>query len=97
MAVAALAAGLTAKEAVLSTFGVLLGVGAAQLPQALGGLFTAPAACSFLVFTALYPPCAASMSVMSRELGSGRRALLAAAAQCAAAWIAAFFVYRLLL
>ena len=57
-AVTALISGFTAKEAVISTLGVLLGVGMDNLGPALGTLFTPLAAGSFLIFTpAVHPLC----------------------------------------
>lgn len=55
----ALLTGLMAKEAVISTLGVLMNVGANLGSAALGGLFTLPSAVSFLVFCLLYTPCVA--------------------------------------
>ncbi|MBQ4298401.1 MAG: ferrous iron transport protein B, partial [Clostridia bacterium] len=50
----ALITGFTAKETVVSTFAVLLGTAASDLPGVLGSLFTPVTAMSFLVFTLLY-------------------------------------------
>ena len=93
--VTALVSGFTAKEAVVSTFGVILGVGTEQLTVALHELFTVPAACSFLTFCLLYTPCMAAVATIRRELGSGRKTILLIIAQCAIAWLAALLVYRL--
>lgn len=94
-AVTALVAGFTAKEAVVSTFGVLLGVGPEQLPEVLINLFSARGAAAFLTFTLLYTPCVAAMSAIGGELGSRRKALCVTALQCVIAWLAAFFVYQI--
>ena len=67
----ALLTGLMAKEAVISTLGVLMNVGANLGSAALGGLFTLPSAVSFLVFCLLYTPCVAALAALRRELGSG--------------------------
>ena len=93
--VTALVSGFTAKEAVVSTFGVILGVGTEQLTVALHELFTVPAACSFLAFCLLYTPCMAAVAAIRRELGSGRKTILLIIAQCAIAWLVALLVYRL--
>ena len=66
----ALLTGLMAKEAVISTLGVLMNVGANLGSAALGGLFTLPSAVSFLVFCLLYTPCVAALAALRRELGS---------------------------
>lgn len=92
----ALITGFTAKEAVISTLGVLLGTDISSLGAALGGLFTPLTALSFLVFTLLYTPCVAAIAAIKRELRSGVQTLLLIIAQCVIAWVAAFAVYRLL-
>lgn len=93
--VTALVSGFSAKEAVVSTFGVILGVGTEQLTVALHELFTVPSACSFLTFSLLYTPCMAAVAAIRREFGSGRKTILLILAQCAIAWLAAWIVYRL--
>ena len=60
--VTALVSGFTAKEAVVSTFGVILGVSTEQLGVALHGLFTPASAASFLAFCLLYTPCMAAVA-----------------------------------
>ncbi len=89
----ALVTGLTAKETVVSTLGVLLGVGTAELPVALTGLFTPAAAVSFLAFTLLYTPCVAAIATIRRELRSGWKAAVTVIAQCVVAWVVAGGVY----
>ena len=93
--VTALVSGFTAKEAVVSTFGVILGVGTEQLTVALHELFTIPSACSFLTFCLLYTPCMAAVAAIRRELGSGRKTVLLIIVQCVIAWLVALLVYRL--
>ncbi len=92
--VTALVSGFTAKEAVVSTFGVILGVGSEQLTTALHSLFTTESACSFLAFCLLYTPCVAAVAAIRRELNSGWKALGVVVLQCLIAWIVAFVVYR---
>ena len=94
-AVTALISGFTAKEAVVSTLGVLLGTSTAELGGALGGLFSPLTAVSFLVFTLLYTPCVAAVAAIRRELGSGVKTVGVVLMQCGVAWIAAFVVLRL--
>ncbi len=91
----ALVSGLTAKEAVVSTLGVLLAVPMAQLPTALQGLFTPLSAASYLVFVLLYTPCVAAIAAMKKELESGWVTLLAVIGQCLFAWLVAWLVYVL--
>jgi len=90
----ALITGFSAKEAVVSTLGVLLGTSMEGLEVALGTLFTPVSAISFLVFTLLYTPCMAAVAAVKRELESGFLAALVALMQCVVAWIAAFIVYH---
>lgn len=92
----ALVTGLMAKEAVISTLGVLMGVGANLSSAALGSLFTLPSAVSFLVFCLLYTPCVAALAALRRELGSGVKTVLVMVSQCCVAWLAAFCVYTLI-
>lgn len=91
----ALVTGLMAKEAVISTLGVLMGVGANLSSAALGTLFTLRSAVSFLVFCLLYTPCVAALAALRRELGSGVKTILVMISQCCVAWLAAFCVYSL--
>lgn len=89
-----LLAGLTAKEAVVSTMSVLVGASVDTLSGALGGLFTTRSALSFLVFTLLYTPCVAAIATFRRELGSKLQTACVVVEQCAVAWIFAFLVYQ---
>ena len=89
-----LLAGLTAKEAVVSTMSVLVGASVDTLFGALGGLFTTRSALSFLVFTLLYTPCVAAIATFRRELGSKLQTACVVVEQCAVAWIFAFLVYQ---
>lgn len=94
-AVTALISGFTAKEAVISTLGVLLGVGMENLGPALHTLFTPLAAGSFLIFTLLYTPCVAAVTTIRRELGSRLQTVGVVVMQCVVAWIAAGLFYQL--
>ena len=93
--VTALVSGFTAKEAVVSTFGVILGVSAEQLQAALHSLFTTRSAASFLTFCLLYTPCVAAVATIRRELGSKWKTLAVVTAQCVVAWLAALLVYQM--
>lgn len=92
--VTALVSGFTAKEAVVSTFGVILGVSTEQLGAALHSLFTTASAASFLTFCLLYTPCVAAVSTIRTELKSGWKTVGIVFAQCLVAWLAAFVVYH---
>ena len=85
---AALITGLTAKETVISTLSVLIGV------SALDSALSPPAALALMAFTLLYMPCAAAFAVIKRELGSPLGALAAMAAQTGIAWLVSFAVYH---
>ncbi len=92
----ALISGFSAKEAVVSTLGVLTGVGVDALEEVLPALFaTSAAAVSFLVFTLLYTPCVAAVSAIRRELRSYPFTLLVVVGQCVIAWLAGLVVYQL--
>ncbi len=93
--VTALISGFTAKEAVISTLGVLLGVGTDALGSALHGLFTPLSAGSFLIFTLLYTPCVAAVATIRRELGSTLQTVGVVLMQCVVAWLAAGIWYQL--
>lgn len=90
----ALITGFMAKEAVISTFAVLTGASAANLPTALGQIFTPLSAFSFLVFTLIYSPCIAAISTTKREMNSAKAALGVVLYQTALAWIFAFIVFQ---
>ena len=92
--VTALVSGFTAKEAVVSTFGVILGVSTEQLGAALHSLFTTASAASFLAFCLLYTPCVAAVSTIRTELKSGWKTVGIVFAQCLVAWLAAVVVYH---
>ena len=92
--VTALVSGFTAKEAVVSTFGVILGVSTEQLGIALHSLFTTASAASFLAFCLLYTPCVAAVSTIKTELKSGWKTVGIVFAQCLVAWLVAFIVYH---
>jgi ferrous iron transport protein B len=91
----ALLSGLIAKEAVVSTLQVLYS--AADAGQLIGMLpqhFTPLGAYSFMVFTLLYPPCAAAIASMRRELGSAAYTWLSIGLSTGAAYAAALAIYQ---
>ena len=91
----ALLSGFTAKEAVVSTLGVLLGVGTAELPAALHSMFSPLSAAAFLAFTLLYTPCVAAIATIKKELGSGWKTIGVVIMQCAIAWAAGTLIYQI--
>ena len=92
----ALITGFTAKEAVVSTLGILTGRGVDALSATLPALFTTTSAISFLTFTLLYTPCVAAISAIGRELGGRFRGALVSVMQCLVAWGVAAALYQLL-
>lgn len=88
-------AGLTAKEAVVSTMSVLTGTTMEGLGAALSALFTPLSACSFLVFTLLYTPCIAAIATIRRELGSWLQTVGVVIAQCVIAWVCGMLIYQI--
>ena len=90
----ALIAVLTAKEAVVSTFAVLLGAQVGEVSVALSELFTPISAMSFLLFTLLYTPCVATIAAYRRELGSVKGTVGIVVYQIAVAWIISALFYQ---
>lgn len=94
-AATALVTGLTAKEAVVSTFAVLLGASdASSVVPLLSQIFNPLSAFSFLTFTLLYMPCVAAMAAVKREMGGWKSASGVMAFQTITAWIVALIVYQ---
>lgn len=88
----ALLTGFMAKEAVISTLGVLSGEGVKHLPVALHQLLSPASAYSFLVFTLIYSPCVAAVSIIRRELNT-ISAIWIMLYQTLFAWVCAWMVY----
>lgn len=78
----ALAAGVMAKESVVSTLSMLCG-------NALSGMLMPDSVWALLVFSLLYTPCIAAIASIRRELG-GRHAAAVVVGQCVIAWVCAF-------
>lgn len=87
-AVIALVSGFSAKEAVVSTLGVLLGSAGD-----LSALFTPLSAFSFLIFNLLYTPCVATVATYKKEFSSPVKAAGVVVLQCVIAWVVSFAVY----
>lgn len=82
--------GFMAKESVISTLTVLMDGNVENLQQ----MFTPLTAFVFLVFSLLYTPCIATITMVKKELGK-RYALGVVAVQCLIAWLAAYAVYHI--
>ena len=93
--ITSLISGFTAKEAVVSTMSILVGVGTADLGAALSMIFTPLSAVSFLVFTLLYTPCVAAVATIRKELNSTVQTVGVVVLQCVVAWVMAFIVYNI--
>ncbi|MGN0620486.1 MAG: ferrous iron transport protein B [Porcipelethomonas sp.] len=86
-----LLSGIVAKEAVISSMGVLYGSGLYEiLPQ----IFTPLSAVSFMLFVLLYNPCISAIAAIKRETGSAKWALLSAFIHLATAYTVSLIVYR---
>ncbi len=97
----AIITGLLAKENVVGTLAVLLGLGEvaeddATLGAALHGQFTiSAAALSFLVFNLFSTPCIAALGAMKRQLASGKMFLFAMVYMLGWAYGISFVIYQL--
>ena len=92
----ALLSGIVAKEAVVSSLSLFMGVsGGAAIGAALAQLLTPLAAYSFLVFVLLYVPCMAAVATMQKELHSTKYTLFMVAYQLATAYVAALLVHTI--
>ena len=93
--------GLIAKENVVSTFGVLFGLGAevteesSELLAAVGTQFTGLTAYSFMIFNLLCAPCFAAMGAIKREMNSPKWTVAAIGYMCGFAYLVSLMVYQL--
>ncbi len=92
--VTSLIAGFSAKEAVVSTLGVLINIGTSDLAPYLPTLFTIQSAAAFLAFTLLYTPCVAAVATIKKELNSTWQTIVVVVGQCFIAWLVSFAVYN---
>jgi ferrous iron transport protein B len=96
----ALIVGLAAKEAVVSTMGVLYGVGdiltshPGALSAPLQSVFTPLSAYAFMAFCLLYTPCIAAAVTLKREMNSWKWTLITLSYQTGVAWFVAFLIYQ---
>ena len=100
-AVASSLSGFVAKEGIVSTMGVLAGLGEVEeyltdMHGAFAQFFpTSIAAISFMVFNCFDSPCLAAISTMSREIGGGKKLAFALVYQNVQAWLVALMVYQI--
>lgn len=95
----ALITGFIAKESVVSTMGILHGVGevaedTTALASVLQGVFTPLSAYAFMAFTLLYMPCMAAFATIKREMNSWKWTLFTVGYQTGVAWIIAFLIFQ---
>lgn len=99
----ALETGLAAKEIVVSTLGILYGLGA-ELDESSKGLIDKirnniplASALSFIVFVMIYLPCLAASMVFAREAGGWKYLFYLFIFTTSTAWILSFITYRVAL
>ena len=93
--------GLIAKENVVSTLGVLFGVGSEvaeddpSLWTAVAAHYTPLMAYSFMIFNLLCAPCFAAMGAIKREMINWKWTLGAIGYMCGLAYVVSFIVYQI--
>lgn len=95
----ALLTGFIAKEAVVSTMGILHGVAEAtesstDLITALQTVFTPLTAYAFMAFSLLYLPCMAAFATIKREMNSWKWTLITVGYSTGIAWLVAFLIFQ---
>jgi len=100
---AAVITGILAKEAVVSTMGVLYGIGdvaddaveaAQQMQSTIGTSFSALSAYAFMIFIALYTPCMTALGTIKKEFSSWKWTLFSASYTFVVAWVISLLVYQ---
>ena len=105
---AAIVTGVLAKEAVVSTIGILYGVNDISteaedaddtatilMGTTMATSFTPAAAIAFMVFTQLYSPCVTALGTIKKETHSWKWMGFAFAYTCAVAWCISLIVYQI--
>ena len=97
----ALETGLAAKEIVVSTLGILYGLGeehdegSASLIEKIKNNIPLASAISFIVFVMIYLPCLAASMVFAREAGGFKYLAYLFVFTTATAWILSFIAYNI--
>ncbi len=104
---ASVVTGIMAKEAVVSTMGILYGTdelstedediedsASTLLGTSLGGAFTPLAALAFMIFTQLYTPCMTALGTIKKETQSWKWMAFAFVYTFAVAWVVSLVVYQ---
>jgi ferrous iron transport protein B len=90
-----LLSGILAKEVVISTLGIVYGIGGAGgLSSVIVNNFTKLSAYSLMILTLLYTPCVATLAVVRRETNSWKWTTFVALYTFIIAWLMAFIVYQ---
>lgn len=89
--VSSLISGLTAKETILSSLEILIGL------ENIQDVFTFQSACSFLIFVLLYTPCLSTCSLVLKEIRPKRKAVFLLLKQFVIAWTVSFLFYQVIL
>jgi len=95
----ALITGFAAKESVVSTMGILYGLGeigddTTSLVTTIQSVFTPLTAYAFMAFTLLYLPCMAAFATIKREMNSWKWTIFTVSYQTGIAWIVAFLIFN---
>lgn len=92
----AIITGIIAKEAIVSTLGIVYKVGASgDIGSVLVGNMTHLAAYSMLIFILLYMPCLAAFAATKKEMNSWKWSFFAVLYQTGVAWVLAFLVFNI--
>ena len=86
--------GVFAKEAIVTTLGVLTGGGADGVAATLQGLFTPLQGYVLMVFSLLYIPCASTIVTIKKEMNSWKFTLLTIGLGLAVAYAICFVIYQ---
>lgn len=92
--------GFVAKEAVVSTLGVLHGVGGnavdntSALVEPIRAAYTPLSGFAFMTFTLLYLPCIAAFATLKREMNSWKWTFIAVGYQTGVAYVLALLIYQ---
>lgn len=101
---AAVLTGILAKEAVVSTLGVLYGVAeiagetteaAQEMQGTIGAAFTGLSAYTFMIFVALYTPCMTALGTIKKEIVTWKWTVFSAFYTFAVAWVISLLVYQI--
>ena len=94
-AASAMIAGLSAKEAIISTFSVIASSSGMSSFSLLSSIFTPAGAISFMVFCLLYVPCIATLATVRKETGSWRCSIIMCFGHILLAWSVCFVIYNI--